>query len=388
MPVLALHNDCMGCTACESVCPVAAISMNPNGMGFKYPVVDLNKCIECKKCEKACPIVTPIQKKVNYPKSYAAQLKDASDLMQSQSGGAFDAIASEILKYGGIVYGASFKKDLSVSHQRIEDPKDLIKLKGSKYVQSELNNIFKTVLDDLKNGKFVLFSGVPCQIAGLKRSIPLKLQENLFCVDIVCHGVPGPEVYRQYLVFLENKYHKEIKEYNFRDKNFGWRTSKESVLFEDGQKIESFSYNFLYLQKDYITRKACSVCRFCNLDRMGDITIADCWGWEKLHRSVFEEDKGISLILINSEKGEKLFDRFIQSMNFIEVSLEPYLMQRNLRQPTERPKLADKVQSDFVKYGFAYINRKYGYTKKNLLRYKVQRYSKALHRRIKKYIGI
>lgn len=386
MPTLAEKRDCMGCTACEAVCPKSAITMTADGVGFKYPVVDPDLCIECKLCEKACPIVSEQPRNEAKPqKVLAGQLKNLSHLMNSQSGGAFYVVASEFIRQGGVVYGSAIVDDLDVRHIRVSEIERLPLLQKSKYVQSELGNIFKTVREDLKVGRRVMFSGTPCQIAGLRRAIPKGLSENLYCTDIICHGVPSPTIYKAYIQYLEDKYGKKIAVFNFRDKpQFGWRTPRESVTFEDGEKLSSYYYNFLFLEKDFTAREACGRCRFCTLDRVGDITIADCWGWEKLGLDTFKGNNGISLILVNTEKGQALFGNCNTAFESIEVPLEP-LMQRNLQQPTARPVVADKVQRDFVNHGFEYIHIKYGYTQRNLFRYKMQRYAKAIMRRIKRF---
>lgn len=359
--------------------------MKADGMGFKFPEVNSDKCVECTLCEKKCPIVSPLNCAQNPgPRAYAAQLLNPETLSRSQSGGAFQAIARCVFDRGGVVYGAAFDSDLNVCHQRVDDINSLYKLTMSKYVQSDLGDCFANVITDLKYGRTVLFSGTPCQIGGLKRSIPQKLQARLITVDIICHGVPGPEVYREYLRYLESRFKKKVVKFIFRDKQeFGWRTPRESAVFEDGEKVSLYYYNFLFLEKDLTARAACGDCKFCSLDRTGDLTIADCWGWEKLGRKDFDENSGISLLLVNTAVGETLAGELGNHMKMIEVPLAP-LLQRNLQRPTERPALADKVAQDFGKHGFEYIHRKYGYTKRNRVRYRMKRYMRAILKRVKK----
>lgn len=390
MPVLATKKNCTGCNACFSACPHNAIVMNADGMGFHYPYIESNKCVECKLCERVCPIIYGHSEHPKFKQEYfAAQMSNFQKLSHSQSGGAFQAIATKILEEGGIVYGAAFNNNLTVKHIRITDIDNLDDILGSKYVQSDISDTMLQAKSDLYAGYIVLFSGTPCQIAGLKRFIPYSLQTNLLTIDLICHGVPSPAVYEKYRIYLEDKYGKKIKQFIFRDKNsFGWKTPRESIIFNDDTKMYAYNYNFLFQEKDLIARPACGNCRFCSLDRQGDITVADCWGWDKLSIKVFDEDRGISLILINSSKGKFYFQEVSKSLKSISVSLSPHLLQRNLKYPTERPKLADKVALEFEKYGFEYIHRKYGYTKRNLRHYKLLYYIGAIRRRLKKLIKI
>lgn len=364
MPTLANKSNCTGCTACESVCPKKAITMVADGMGFKFPDINYNLCIECKLCEKACPIIKPTISH-NYddaqPDSFAVQLKDKNELKKSQSGGAFFAIASNAINNGFLVYGAGVDSNLTVRHMKASNIEELNKLRFSKYVQSDLGNSFKEIKEELKAGNKILFTGTPCQIAGLKGAIPAKYLGNLITVDLICHGVPGPEVYRQYLNFLEQKFKHKIERFIFRDKDsFGWRTPREGAIFSDGTKRNFYYYNYLFLEKDLLARKGCAQCRFCNLQRVSDITIADCWGWEKLQRTDFNENLGISLVLINSNKGKEFFNESSEFLIAKNVPLNPFLLQRNLKQPTKRPELADKIAQEFPIHGFGYINKHYG----------------------------
>lgn len=376
MPILADNKSCTGCSACGTICPKSAIKMEADGMGFKYPVVDYNVCVECKLCEKSCPIIN-ISYDVGEQKiqnSFAAQLKDNQQLKKSQSGGAFYAIAVEALNKDSIVYGAGFDKDLSVRHMYVRDFNELEELRYSKYVQSDLGQSFSVIIKNLKDGNKVLFSGTPCQVAGLKNVIPKEYSDNLTTVDLVCHGVPGPYFYRQYINYLEKRYKKKIVKFIFRDKEkYGWHSNRESVVFEDGVKKTFYYYNFLFRERDLISRNACSQCRFCSLKRVSDITIADCWGWEKLQRHDFDSSKGISLVIANTEKGISIVKSISNEMNLIEVDLKYPLLQRNLREPSPRPELSDKISKDFAAHGFSYINSHYGYNSLMAIRYRIKR---------------
>lgn len=229
--------DCCGCTACASICAHNAITMKPDVMGFLYPKVDKNKCTDCGLCEKVCAFHENYDKSLNLPLpvAYAARHKDMKEVETSRSGATFIAISDYIIENGGIVYGAGYTDHFRVIHKRAVTKEERNEFKGSKYVQSDLNGVFRQVKEDLRNGKIVLFSGTPCQTAGLHSFVGNKLRENLFLVDIICHGVPSPFIWRDYLIYLENKYGSKICYVNFRDKGmFGWKAHKETFKFVKG----------------------------------------------------------------------------------------------------------------------------------------------------------
>lgn len=230
-------DDCCGCTACASICPKDAITMEPDALGFKYPKVDLEKCIDCGLCEKVCAFNDNYDKSLNLPQpdAYAARHKDMHEIETSRSGAAFIAISDRILEKGGVVYGAGFADHFRVVHKRATTKEERDEFKGSKYVQSDLTGVFRQVKKDLKEGLTVLFSGTPCQTSGLASYVGKKLRENLILVDIVCHGVPGPYMWRDYLDYLEKKQGSKICLVNFRDKQeYGWTAHKETFKFVKG----------------------------------------------------------------------------------------------------------------------------------------------------------
>lgn len=224
--------DCCGCTACQAICGHDAITMQPDALGFLYPVVDTDKCVDCGLCEKVCAFHENYDKSLNLsqPDAYAARHKDMKEVETSRSGAAFIAISDWILEQGGVVYGAALDKGFRVVHKRAINKEERDAFKGSKYVQSDLQGIFRQVRKDLLDGRIVLFSGTPCQTSGLNSFIGKKLRENLYLVDIVCHGVPGPKIWESYLAHLEKKLHAEVCEVVFRDKKrFGWTAHIESI---------------------------------------------------------------------------------------------------------------------------------------------------------------
>lgn len=353
--------DCCGCTACVSICPKDAITMEPDTLGFKYPKVDLDKCIDCGLCEKVCAFNDNYDKSLNLkePEIYAARHKDIHEIETSRSGAAFIAISDYILENGGIVYGVGYKDHFRVAHKRATTKEERNEFKGSKYVQSDLDGIFRQVKEDLKQGYTVLFSGTPCQTAGLNSYIGKKLRENLVLVDIVCHGVPSPYIWRDYLAYVENKYKSKVVKVDFRDKSrIGWSGHIESFVLSNGKKIESNIYTYLFYQH-IIFRYSCGKCYFPNVRRPSDITIADFWGWEKINKDFNKDDKGVSLVLVNTDKGRNLFKELDRILDFIPIKLEDCL-QPNLVKPSPINKKRDVIEHEYKKYGFKYIYYRYG----------------------------
>ncbi len=226
--------DCCGCTACASICTHDAITMQPDALGFLYPVVDKGKCTDCGLCEKVCAFNDHYDTSLNLaqPLAYAARHKEIQEVESSRSGAAFIAISDYILAQGGVVYGVGYTDHFRVVHKRATTKMERDEFRGSKYVQSDMGDCFRQVKEDLKKGMTVLFSGTPCQTSGLHSYVGKKLRGNLYLVDIVCHGVPGPYIWRDYIAYLEKKQGSEICWVNFRDKQqFGWRAHKETFKF-------------------------------------------------------------------------------------------------------------------------------------------------------------
>lgn len=242
-------SQCCGCTACASICPNDAILMKPDALGFLYPVVDSDKCTDCGLCEKVCAFHANYDTSNNLPvpEVYAARHKNMQEVETSRSGAAFIAISDWILDQDGVVYGVGYTDHFRVVHKRATTKEERNEFKGSKYVQSDLDDIFRQVKQDLKDGRIVLFSGTPCQTAGLKSFISKTLQNNLFLVDIVCHGVPSPYIWRDYIEYLEKKYGDRIVKVNFRDKEeFGWSAHCESFEFTRRKKLSRTTFTYLF----------------------------------------------------------------------------------------------------------------------------------------------
>lgn len=230
-------SDCCGCTACASICAHDAISMQPDVLGFLYPVVDMEKCVNCGLCEKVCAFNDHYDTSLNLsrPLAYAARHKDMNEVETSRSGAAFIAISDYVLENGGVVYGVGYTDHFRVVHKRATTKVERDEFKGSKYVQSDLRGIFRQVKKDLNDGQLVLFSGTPCQTAGLNSFIGKRLRKNLILVDIICHGVPGPYLWRDFIAYIEKKQGDTITWVNFRDKQqFGWAAHHETFKFSKG----------------------------------------------------------------------------------------------------------------------------------------------------------
>lgn len=352
-------SQCCGCTACASICPHGAITMVPDVLGFLYPEVDMSRCTDCGLCEKVCAFNDDYDTSMNLavPDAYAARHRRMSEIETSRSGAAFIAISDRILERGGAVYGAGYTDHFRVVHKRAATKEERDEFKGSKYVQSDMNTVFREVKKDLSSGIPVLFSGTPCQTAGLASFIGKNLRKNLFLVDIVCHGVPAPYLWRDYVAYLERKQGAEIVWVDFRDKQkFGWAAHRESFKFRGGRDKMTFTYLFY---RHIMFRRSCGVCPYANTRRPGDITIADYWGWEKTDPSFNADDKGASLVLVNTEKGRKLFEEARKDLVVIPARLED-CMQPNLMHPTAIHPKRDEFEADYARKGFLYVMKRYG----------------------------
>ena len=348
---------CSGCTACKAICPVDAIEMIKDEEGFKYPKINKEKCIGCNACIDVCPNVKKSSEN-NMIEAYGAKLKDLNGRMTSRSGGAFIALSDYILNQNGIIYGSKLNEDFSVSHSRAEKKEERDLFKGSKYVQSDMGNIINSVKQDLNTGKKVLFSGTPCQVAGILAAIPEKLQDNLFTIDILCHGVPSNMVYEEFLKYIEEKENKKIKEFIFRDKSFGWSTHLETCIFEDGSKLTTGIFKDLFYSHN-ILRPSCFKCNYANTNRPADISIADFWGIDKINPEFYDE-KGISLTIINTEKGKVLFEKVKQDMDIMECLLEDCIKySAMLNAPTAEPVTREEFWKDYKNKSFEEIIGKY-----------------------------
>lgn len=375
--------DCCGCTACASVCAHKAISMEPDALGFLYPKVNKEKCIDCGLCEKVCAFHSNYDRTLNLqePKVYAARHKNMHEIETSRSGAAFIAISDYVLEQGGVVYGVGYTDHFRVVHKRATTKDERNEFKGSKYVQSDLRNIFPQVKEDLKQGLTVLFSGTPCQTAGLSSYIGRRLREKLILVDIVCHGVPSPYIWKDYLNYLEKKQGTKVLEVNFRNKQkFGWASHYESYKFP--QKIE-VKTDFTYLFYSHIMlRDSCGKCYYTNTIRPSDITIGDFWGWEKTDAQFNQDNKGCSLVFINTVQGDNIFNLIKQDLNIVPAHLKNSL-QPNLQHPSMIHPKRERFEKDYQRKGFEYVLKKYG---DNWWKQSIRKYKSDIRRKIKRIL--
>ena len=315
---------CTGCGACFNICPKGAITMQGDEYGFYKPVIDKDKCINCGLCKKVCPLDKYKSQNIEQPKVFAFQNDDEDTLYKCASGGAFASFAKHIIEQGGIVYGVIYDENIIACHSRTDNLTDLEKMLSSKYVQSDTKDTFKQAKDDLENGRTVLFSGTPCQIAGLKSYLQ-KDYENLLTADIVCHGVPSPLVFEKYKAEFMSKKQKEenLLNIDFRSKIYGWSNHLYTEIKTNNNQIYSsmkkddFMRTFL---SNLSINYSCLSCQFNKLPRVADLSLADFWGVDEYDKSM-NDNKGLSLVLINSDKGNKLFEKINKKCLLKEIPL-------------------------------------------------------------------
>lgn len=298
---------CCGCGACFNVCPKNAISFREDAEGFAYPSVDEGKCIDCSLCVKVCPVLSPDVERLPL-KVYAAKNRDLQERIQSSSGGMFLPLAREVLRQGGQVFGVEFSEDFcSARHACASDADGVKRFSGSKYIQSDTGRTYSMTKMFLENGVPVLYSGTPCQIAGLRKFLR-KDYENLYTVDLVCHGVPSPGIWRRY---MDETAPEGTASVNFRDKVTGWKRfslvmkdSSGKVLFSQREDENVFMDGFL---KNLYLRPSCYLCPARKGRSGSDLTIADYWHLKKTLPD-FDDNTGVGLVLVNTAKGARLFD--------------------------------------------------------------------------------
>ena len=357
--------DCCGCTACASICPQKAITMLPDALGFMYPVTDESKCTGCGLCKKACSFNSEYERNSGYrAKFYAVRHKNIQEIEKSRSGAMFVAITDHVLNTGGVVYGAGFCNHFEVKHQRATTKEERDYFRGSKYVQSELGDTFAYIKKDLKNGVNVCFSGTPCQTSGLRSFLAAQRinSDKLLTIDIVCHGTPSPFIWRDYLAYIEKKHRGKATAVFFRDKEMlGWAAHKESFTINN-QKVLANTYTHLFYQH-IMLRHSCAVCPYTNTSRPSDITIADFWGWGNVDQSFNKDDKGVSLVIINSQKGEDIFKAVGNDINAIETTSQTACKQNHpLNRPSDKHIKREQFEKDYALKGFRYVANKYGNT--------------------------
>lgn len=373
------HNpsDCCGCRACEQVCAHKALRFEEDKEGFLYPALDASLCVDCGLCGKVCPMMQPEKVQHEEGTAYVAQNLKQEDLKTSSSGGGFVAIAKFVLAQQGVVYGAAYQDGPVVAHERVDNISGLERLKGSKYVQSDTRNVYTQIKKDLRDGRWVYFTGTPCQVAGLRLFLR-KEYENLITSDLICHGTPSPRIFQNTVEHIEKKMDADFEDYSFRDKRVrGWSCSSSSSSYKNhatGKEIylnysKDMEAYFKAFISGHLMRMNCYKCPFANSHRCGDITLADFWGVRKKMPDFPNIHKGVSLLIVNSVKGERLFGQIKDDFYVRSVSMEDAIeTNANLRQPTpfseERAKSYELAFHDYP----AFIKKYYqgNYCVKNL----------------------
>lgn len=346
MIALLHREDCCGCSACASACPHGAIRMEADGMGFRYPVIDKDLCVDCGICNNTCAF-KPLNKPFE-PKAEAIRFPDYLD--NSQSGGLAYAVMRKAIENGYIVYGAAMDDDFTVRHRRVQTPEGLEPLRLSKYVQSDMDGIPSQVLADLKAGHKVLFTGTPCQCAGVA-SLCAGHRDALLLADIICRAVPSPAFWKS---FLEEKQKSgKLKRVLFRDPALGWKNTMARLDYED--RTEHTQEYYFFFINNLINRPSCGQCPFVTA-HPSDITMGDCWGVEKLLPGFVDDGLGCSLLLTNTPSGEAFTDSFSVECRRHGISMDAVL---SYSARSSAP-MAGIVEKKYICKGYAGVNARYG----------------------------
>lgn len=352
--------ECCGCTACQSACPTNSISFQMDEEGFLYPKIDTETCIECHLCEKVCPISSSINKGNNNPEVFAAIQKDVESRKKSSSGGLFTSIAELIIRKGGCVYGASFDRHHQLHHISINNIEDLYKLKGSKYLQSNIIGIYKEIKEKLTKGIWVYFVGTGCQVAGLYAYLR-KRYDCLITSDLVCHGVPSQHLFDQHIAYLQNRYNGEVLSYSFRDGE-KWSVCESFVIQSGDGRIKRYSkgnyqlspYLYSFMQ-GYTFRPACYSCSFASIPRQGDITLADYWGANTKIPNI-DSSHGVSLILVNNERGQAIWNEIQSKVESYKSNIDDACENnQNLVRSSVKPAERDIVFKELESKGYDHL---------------------------------
>lgn len=376
---------CTGCNACLVKCPENAIHRERAELGFYYPVIDESICIHCGLCEKVCPINKEIPHN-DEQNAFAATHLDRKILNESTSGGVFSAVASWILEHGGVVYGCAYNDTLKPIQIRVDSEESLYKLRGSKYVQSDTNNSFYKVENDLKDGRDVLYSGTPCQIDGLRCYLE-KEYERLVCIDIICHGVPSAEYFIDYISYLEKAVDGTIDRYSFRDKrNNGWNLSGTYAGTYAGtgkrftKRLNYFdNYFYSYFLSGEIYRQSCYTCKYAQFSRVGDFTLGDLWGAEGMEIP-FDVRNGCSLVLLNTDRARRIWNEL--SLQWKEISIvQAVQYNAQLQHPSEYKESRVQRVNEYVEHNGTWIQK--NFERENFMRNIISRIKYAIPKPMK-----
>lgn len=365
---LADKCECCGCGACEQICSSKCIRLEEDMEGFLYPKVEEEECISCNLCEQVCPV--KIEKNSSESKrsfAYGGWHKNDDVRFDSSSGGAFTAIAEYIIKKGGIVYGCTLNENMEAVHIGVENEDDLVLLRGSKYVQSKMNNVYRDIKEHLKKERRVLFVGTPCQAAGLCSFLG-KRDENLYIIDFICHGVPSSKLFHEYIADMERKYLKKVTGFRFRNKDYGWNQTGlqlgPRIDFVDGTFVRKYPafldcYMNAFLD-DVCLRPSCYSCKFKDITKdYSDFTIADFWGVNKVSRAL-NDGKGTSLVLVHNDRADELLSEIGNWFQYEQVDIERVIRGNcSLIKSAKWNPNRERFYLELNKKGYRYVKYKY-----------------------------
>ena len=320
--------NCCGCSACDHICGRKAIQMQQDDEGYKYPVVDKSKCVDCGMCEKVCPFMDNYVGIDASPDIYAVHNKNRDVVFQSSSGGMFSLLAEWIINQGGSVYGVAFNDDYYVQHMKATTMEDAARFRTSKYVESDVTKIYEEVKADVASGNYVLFTGTPCQVSAMIKFLTLRRVnlDRFYTCDNICHGVPSPKVWKDYLDIVKDKYiskEDKIAGINMRSKKTSWKKQNMVIELEKGnidEVINEFSFNQLFLSL-YTNKPSCFSCRYTSYKRVADFTLGDFWNVENAGVT-FDTEGGVNLVLVNTDKGKEVFDIIKENVDYKAVTKE------------------------------------------------------------------
>lgn len=385
-----IGRKCTACRACEQVCPKNAIRMKENYDGFIYPIVDKSKCINCGLCVKKCHVNTNTGN-IREKEYIALKPKSKEIAIKSTSGGIAHIISKMTINKKGYVFGAIMDENFNVKHIGENQEKELEKFRGSKYVISDTEDTFSKVKEKLEKNIHVLYIGTACQIAGLKTYLG-KEYDKLLTIDIICHGVPSNKLFKKYIEYLEKKYKCKIATYEFRNKDkTSWGMGYTAKIIDDNNKVRylraDFDPYYINFLKGKTARECCYFCKYTNVDkRAGDITVGDFWGVEKF-RPEFYDKYGVSLCVINTEKGKRTIEEMKDIVKLEEVGYkEAVFFNRNLEKPTTRPEERNNIYNGIDEIEASEYIKKRLKVKKSIDMYLKIIAPKKLRRLYKKYL--
>ena len=357
--------NCCGCNACGDICPKQAITFKSDNEGFWYPEVNKSLCVDCGLCEKVCPIQkTDNIKRYDKPIVFAAYTKDDTIRIDSTSGGIHSMLAQVMYEKHAYVGGAVYNNDHSVSQIIDDNPDRLKEIRSSKYLQSNAENVYKNIRAKLKEGREIFFCGTPCQVQALYKFLGNKEYDNLTTCDFICKGVNSPKVFLKYIEMLEHRYGARAENIKFKAKKWGWHNFSMRVTFANGREYCKDRYHdtfFIgYLSSGNFSRPSCYSCQFKGVPQKADITLADFWGIENIDPSM-DQDCGTSLVMINSDKGQKIFDAIKDKIIYRQFTLEQALAENQAMLFSAKALKDDRKEffTDLDKYPFDVVSKKY-----------------------------